>query len=137
MALELFAKKFMDTTSMLYKRAVAGELNKMGKFDTRPVESRLLFVVWALVLVSTWLLYQGYVPYWRRELQYVRSIKWKWRDDDDVTALVSHSFIHLRIYIYIYTQASDTRICSTAPSQRLPKPWNWPTLILSWDACAD
>lgn len=31
MALELFTKKFMESASGLYKRAVAGELNKMGE----------------------------------------------------------------------------------------------------------
>jgi hypothetical protein len=33
MALELFTKKFMETASGMYKRAVATELNKMGKLS--------------------------------------------------------------------------------------------------------
>lgn len=35
MALELFTKKFMQGASSLYKRAVAAELNKMGKLCSR------------------------------------------------------------------------------------------------------
>jgi hypothetical protein len=35
MALELFTKKFMQTASQLYKRSVAGELNKMGELHGR------------------------------------------------------------------------------------------------------
>jgi hypothetical protein len=40
MALELFTKKFMETASGMYKRAVATELNKMGELSEEKGEER-------------------------------------------------------------------------------------------------
>jgi hypothetical protein len=40
MALELFTKKFMETASGMYRRAVATELNKMGEFFEEKREER-------------------------------------------------------------------------------------------------